>query len=232
MGNQPSTGELRSSFLFAGFPDAVLSGIAGTGELRSLAGGQRLWAAGEKAGHVGVVVSGRLKMSRRRGARGREIILDIALPGDVVGDVAFAVQGCYVADVVALRRSRLFLVPEGVLRRAFADHPRALSAALVTIGRRAQRLILLVEALSAGSVQRRLAAILVTFAERAGAPFPGGLLVPLRLHRAELAALAATSKESVSRVLAAWQRAGALTMLPASYVVHDLEALRRAAAGP
>lgn len=231
MGSLVAASDLRRSLFFAGFPDSALRRIAEAGELRSLQGGQRLWAAGAVAGHLGLVVSGRLKVVRRRGAPAREVILDVAMPGDVLGDVAFAVRKRHVADVVALRRSRVFLVPERTLRKAFDDHPRALSSALVSIACRAQRLILLVEALSAGSVERRLAAILVAFADRAGEPFPGGLLVPLRLHRAELASLAATSKESVSRALAGWRRAGAVTMLPAGYLAHDLEALRRVAAG-
>jgi len=86
-----------------------------------------------------------------------------------------------------------------------------------------------VTGLSAGTVPRRLAAVLLELAERAGGPFPGGTLVPVRLRRADLAALAATSAESVSRQFAAWRRRGVIVTQPAGFLVPDLEVLRSGA---
>ena len=90
----------------------------------------------------------------------------------------------------------------------------------------------LVESLSAGKVGRRLATVLLGLTERAGEPFPGRKpLVPIRLRRADLAALAATSAESVSRHLVGWQRKGYLKVLQAGYLIRDPSALARLAGG-
>jgi CRP-like cAMP-binding protein len=194
-----------------------------------VARGQRLWSEGDAAVHVGLVLSGRLKAVR--GTTPREVIVDVAVPGDVLGDVAFALGEPYPSTVAGLRRSRVLLLPAEALRSAFAGEPRALASALFSLARRAQRLMHLVEGLSAGSVERRLAMALANLAARVGEPFPGGHLLPVRLRRAELASLAATSMESVSRSLSAWQRRGIVTVLPAGYLVKDLPELQRLALG-
>lgn len=220
---------LRRSAFFAGLPPQVLIRMVAGADTVLLSRGQRLWSEGDRASQVGLVLSGRLKAVRAYGRR--EVIVDVALPGDVLGDVAFALGEPYLSSVVGLRRSRVLLLPAEALKRAFQHDPRALSFALFSLARRAQRLMRLVEGLSAGSVVRRLATTLANLAGRVGEPFPGGLLIPIRLRRAELAVLAATSVESVSRALATWQRGGILTVLPEGYLVRDLAALQRLAGG-
>ena len=92
-----------------------------------------------------------------------------------------------------------------------------------------RRLLRMVDSLSAGSVERRLASVMVDLAERAGEPFPGGILIPLRLRRSDLASLAATTLESASRKISVWRRAGLVILEPIGYLIRDLDALRRLA---
>jgi CRP-like cAMP-binding protein len=188
---------------------------------------QLLWSAGSEATRVGVVISGRLKLVQH--VAGREVILDVALPGELIGDVAFALGSSYQSSVVCLRRARVLLVDASSLRRVLERERGALAALAAHLAAKAQRLIRLVQDLSAGSVERRLARALVGLAARAGEPFPGGIYVPIRLRRADLAALAATSEESVSRKIGAWTRRGWLVAQPVGYLIRDLGALRRAA---
>lgn len=224
-----AAGQIRRSVFFAGLPAPLLDGMTAGADTVEVSRGRRLWSEGDEAAHVGLVLSGRLKAVRASGRR--EVIVDVALPGDVLGDVEFALGEPYATSVVGLRRSRVVLLPAEALRQAFSRDPRALSHALFSLARRVQRLMRLVEGLSAGSVERRLATALSTLTERVGEPFPGGLLVPVRLRRAELAVLAATSVASVSRTLAAWQRRGVLTVLPEGFLVRELPALTRLATG-
>jgi CRP-like cAMP-binding protein len=97
--------------------------------------------------------------------------------------------------VVCLRRARILLVPAVLLRGVLTRESHVVADLAADVS----RLIRMVQNLSAGSVQRRLASVLVDLADRAGEPFPGGILVPLRLKRADLASLAATTLESASR---------------------------------
>lgn len=228
-GERPTSEVLRRSALFAGLPPSHLEGLMDHAEVAVLSRGQRLWSAGERLDRLGVVLAGQVKSVRR--LAGRETILDIALQGDVLGDVAFALGEPVTTSAVCLVKARVLLVQGARVHESFQRSPQALNSALLSVARRAERLQRQVELLSAGSVTQRLAATLVGLAARAGVPFPGGVLVPLRLRRSDLAALAATRPESVSRHVAAWQRRGLLLLQPAGYLLKELGALHRLADG-
>jgi CRP-like cAMP-binding protein len=83
------------------------------------------------------------------------------------------------------------------------------------------RLYRQLEDLSGGSVESRLARLLLRLSERIGEPFPGGTLVPTKLRRRELARMAATSLESVSRTLHRWEKDGVIVLQPVGLVVKD-----------
>ncbi|MFO0585120.1 MAG: Crp/Fnr family transcriptional regulator [Anaeromyxobacter sp.] len=221
--------DLLNSAFFLGLPRAELKRMAARSELKVFTRGQPLWREGDPSTHIALVLTGKLKSIVGQGRR--QVILDVSIRGDVLGDVAFALRAPLQSTVVAMTRAKVLLVPTDVVRAAFDAEPRALGSAMFSLARRVQRLGRLVAGLSAGSVTRRLAAVLLELAERSGGPFPGGILVPVRPRRSELASLAATSAESVSRQLAGWRRGGVLVTQPAGFVVPDLELLRRIAAG-
>ena len=214
---------------FAGLEPAARARLLRDATTVVLGKGELLWKAGDEVSQVGIVLAGRLKVSRRVGRR--EVILDIAVPGDVVGEVALVLGEQRVANVTSIRRARVLLLGATAVRKAFREAPGAQATAMFSLGRRVQRLFRLVEDLSSGDVGGRLAGTLVGLASRVGERLPDGVLIPLRLRRADLASLAATTPESVSRRLAAWQRMGLLVAQPAGFVLRDIEGLRQIAAG-
>lgn len=213
--------------LFGSLSATRRADIARRAKVVTLSAHQVLWSAGGEATHIGVVLSGRMKLVQH--VAGREVIVDVALPGELVGEVAFALGSAYQSTVVCLRRAKVLLVNAGTLRRVLEHERGALAALAADLATKIQRLMRLVQDLSAGNVERRLARVLVGLADRAGEPFPGGIYVPIRLRRADLAALAATSVESVSRKLAGWTKRGWLVAQPVGYLVRDLGAMRRTA---
>lgn len=117
---------------------------------------------------------------------GRELTLDVLGPGDAAGE-PFGVASA--TTVRALRHSRLRPVD-----------PRAAADLLAT---RAHRAAALACELAWLGVPERVARRLDDLAARFGRPVDGGLLIRLPLTHDELAALAGTSRESVSRALRA-----------------------------
>jgi CRP/FNR family transcriptional regulator len=220
---------LDTAPLFGSLAPEHRAEIARRARVVTLAAHQRLWSASEEAVRLGVVLSGRLKLVQHSGDR--EVILDVALPGELLGEVAFALGSTYQSSAVRLRRARVLLVDAAALRQVLGRHPGALAALSTDLARQVQRLMRLVQDLSAGNVERRLARVIVGRADRAGERFPGGIFVPLRLRRADLAALAARTGESVSREIGSWSRRGWIVAQPVGYLIRDLDALRRTAEG-
>jgi hypothetical protein len=88
--------------------------------------------------------------------------------------------------------------PPSRCRRCLRAQPNVAVALTFELAQEVLRLTRRLEALSAGSVSQRMARVLLGLTERFGEPFPGGTLMPVRLRREDLAALAATTLESAS----------------------------------
>jgi CRP/FNR family transcriptional regulator, nitrogen oxide reductase regulator len=199
-----------------------LAGLAKEVVLRT---GQYLWREGHPANNLGVVMSGRLKVTRSE-PRG-ETILDIVVPGRVLGEVAFSAGTSYQSDVVCLRRARVAVVSTTAFRAAMRAEPHVAEALAMDLAAHVVRLYRSAQELSGSSVQCRLARVLLRLADDVGEPFPGGTFIPARLRRADLAAMAATTLESVSRKVSVWTRLGWLRPQPVGYLIRDRGALQR-----
>ncbi|MBX7116742.1 MAG: Crp/Fnr family transcriptional regulator [Myxococcaceae bacterium] len=185
------TAALSRTVIFSSLKPVDLDPLVASAKVVSLCSNDILWTEGGAAEHVGVVLSGRLKMTRQRS--GREVIVDVVGTHDVVGEVAAAAGAPYPFDVRCLRRARVAIVPVVAFRTVEAKYPQVAKGMATVLAEHVLRLTRHIEALSAGSVEHRLAQMLVELAERFGEPFPGGTLLPVHLRREDLAALAATT---------------------------------------
>jgi|CXWL01.1.fsa_nt_gi CRP/FNR family transcriptional regulator len=221
-------GALGRTAIFSSLKPAELVPLVAAAKVVSLRSTEIIWTEGAQSEYLGVVLTGRLKIMRQRACR--EVIIDVVGPDDVIGEVAVTSGGPYLFDVRCIRRARVALLPVTVFNEFEARFPSVAKGMASLLATHILRLTRHIEALSAGSVEHRLAQMLVELAERFGEPFPGGTLLPVHLRREDLAALAATTLESTSRRIAAWQRQGVLVAQPAGYLLKDLPALRELAA--
>jgi CRP-like cAMP-binding protein len=198
-------------------------------KVRRLRSGEVLWREGEVARHLGIVLSGRLTTLRTAAAR--DVIVDVLGPGDAAGEVAFALGERYQFEVRSLRPTWVALVSTQHLRGMLEERPAAAVALALTLAHQVLRLTRRLEMLSSGSVERRLASVLIGLAERFGEEFPGGVLLPLRLRRKDLASLAATTLETASRTVSRWRRERIIEPMPSGFLIRDRHRLARVAAG-
>ncbi len=197
--------------------------LASLAELRVLGANEVLWRKGERSRFLGVVLAGRVALSRP-GALA-DNLFDVAREGDWLGEAGFALSAHYTSTVWAPRRARVALLPAKEVRTALEAEPRALSALAIGLATQLSRLLARIDVLSASTVDRRLARTLLSLSEQFGEPFPGGTLIPVRLRRADLASLAATTLETTSRKMSEWERRGYLVTQPAGLLLKDLPAL-------
>jgi len=113
---------LRASKAFGGLDDAVLHDFAGTLELRPLGSGEQVWQEGEFADCMIVVVSGRLRVSRRNPDGSLRLYNEIC-PGETVGETGLILQQDRFADVTALRDSTIALLRREPFEALLARHP-------------------------------------------------------------------------------------------------------------
>jgi CRP/FNR family cyclic AMP-dependent transcriptional regulator len=155
--------------------------------------GQTPVQQGEGCAGVWVVETGLLRASVVA-PDGRELALDLLLPGDAVGEPAGAPSPC---SVRALRPTRLRAASPG----AVAGLLSARNARLADLACHLAWLDV------ADRIERRLDDLAI----RAGRPLPdGGTRVSIRLTQDEIASLAGTSRETANRALHRLMRRGAV----------------------
>lgn len=222
-----ATPDVLSAFrvapVFSALPEAARAAIVRHARIVELKANELLWREGDNATAIGLVLLGRVAVERRRNAR--KVIIDVAGANDLVGEIAFSLEANYQFDVRCLRKARVALVSAAELRTLLRRQPESATALAFELAQEVLRLTRRLEALSAGSVGQRLARVLVSLTSRFGTPFPGGTLMPVRLRREDLAALAATTIESASRQISSWKRQGVLVPQPFGFLIRDMDRL-------
>lgn len=174
---------------------------------RSLAPGEILHLAGDPARRIHIVERGLLKLSTRDG-EGREAILALATPGDVVGEVAVLHPGGQATDAVAAAPCEVVGVETERFLGAISRHAdAAIELARMLAARNRWMSGIALERTSA-DVPARLARGLLDLAELLGQDQRGTIELELPLGQEDLGRLTGMSRESACKTLRAFKKQG------------------------
>ncbi len=224
---------LSRSTLFSGWDAEALRPLAAQATSRRMGKGEAVWREGEAASNFTLIRSGLVKILRRA-PDGTEIIVALFGPRESIGDAAVLAGGAYPADaLVSSDEAVVVRIPApGVLGglRDHAERGEAMIRALAAHNRALQDKILIA---GCGTVPKRLAALLLTLAERFGEEMPGGgAFLPIALSRGELARFVHATLETVSRTMSAWARQGLVETRPDGFLLPAAAKLRQILEGP
>ena len=192
--------------LFSELSPAELEHIGSVAVPRSFPRGVRVFHEGDHSDACYIVKSGELRVTREH-SDGRAIALATLGPGDIFGELAMLDGGTRSASVETLSDSELLALPASDVRRTIADHGDIATKLIIAITRRLRETNERVARQSFQTVPSRVAGVLSQLiAEEAIPEERSGITV--RMTQADLAQLAGTSRESVSRFLATLERAG------------------------
>lgn len=221
---------LRRTPAFANAEPALLARLASRATTRTLRRGEYAWRAGTQAAAVLAIRSGLVKVVRSDG-RGHTAICGLFGAPDTVGDVAALKGIAYETDAVALTdTASLIMIPRESVVDAIRSSPQlGLSFACAAYAEQAT-LQAKIDVLSAGSVEARMATLLIKLYERFGDDFDdGSWRIPVHLSRRELADLVSTSFETAIRVMTRWEREHWVMTEPTGFVLQDPQALHACA---
>lgn len=201
---------------------AELSAIATTTQLRR---GEFLWRAGDVLPNLIVVQKGLVKLVRHT-CRGRAIC-GLFGPGETVDDLAL-VRGvpCPTDAITVSETVTVVSVPRNEVLKAFERDPRLFLALACSVEQKVESLFDKIDVLSAGSVEARLATLLLKLNDRFGDDFDDGTSeIPVALSRRDLAELVATSFETAIRIMSRWEREGLLETTRRGFTLRDVTRL-------
>jgi CRP/FNR family transcriptional regulator len=227
MANGEETAQLLARVpIFSGLTPEQLAELASLAVPRRWAGGEVIFREGDPGDTCYVVQEGCVRVLRNH-TDGRTITLAELHAGALFGELAMFDTEHRSATVEAAEDTRGVALLAGDMRRLLLQHP---DIALKLLSAFAERLREANERISRQSFQTvasRVAAVLIAQAEQLTGNGAGEQDVLIRATRAQIAQLAGSSRESVSRFLATLDRAGLVTCGRGKVVIHDPAALRR-----
>jgi CRP/FNR family transcriptional regulator len=192
--------------LFSELSDEDLEQIASVAVPRSYPKGVRVFHEGDHSDACYIVRSGDLRVTREH-PDGRAIALATLGPGDIFGELAMLDGEARSASVEALSDCELLALPATDVRRLLQATAEITVKLVVALTRRLREANERIARQSFQTVPSRVAGVLSQLiAEEAPREARDG--VTIRMTQADLAQLAGTSRESVSRFLAVLERAG------------------------
>ena len=184
---------LSASPFFAGLASNKLEAISQRVFEKKLARGEIALNEGAHATALFFVAEGVVKLFKIS-AEGKEQILSLMRPGESFNDVPMFDHGPSPVNAQALGAVTLYGIQRNDLEMMLRQYPEFSQNVIQVLARRIRYLISLVEDLSFRSVVSRVAKILVENLEDTAVPGP-------RLTQRDMAAMAGTAREVVSRSL-------------------------------
>jgi CRP/FNR family cyclic AMP-dependent transcriptional regulator len=193
--------------LFSELSPEELERISSVAVPRSFPKGVRVFHEGDHSDACYIVRSGDLRVTREH-PDGRAIALATLGPGDIFGELAMLDGEARSASVEALSDCELLALPAGDVRALLRGSAEITVKLVIALTRRLRESNERIARQSFQTVPSRVAGVLSQLIAEEATSLEGRDSVTVRMTQADLAQLAGTSRESVSRFLAVLDRAG------------------------
>ncbi|MGH6899131.1 MAG: Crp/Fnr family transcriptional regulator [Geminicoccaceae bacterium] len=184
-----------------------------------------LFRKGDPGTHMVVVVRGRVKVCTHS-EDGKELVLNLINPGEVVGEIALLDGADRTADAVTLADSDLLILERRDFIPFLQRHPDACMRLFAVLCERVRRTSELLEEALFLEGSSRLAKRLVHLAEIFGKPVPDGVKIDISLSQQQLGNMVGMSRESMNKQLKQWRQDDLVRIEDGCYVLTRLDALR------
>jgi CRP-like cAMP-binding protein len=170
---------------------------------------QILFGRGDAGSQLYLVAEGQVRLAIAT-ADGRELSFQIAVAGDLIGEIAVLDGGPRSAEATALTPVTVFVIERSAFRELWSRHPAIADAVVTFLCRRLRDVSDRLEAVALYPMEVRLARfLLVALGERTAPP---GKRVPLELGftQSELALLLGASRPKINTALRLLEESGAI----------------------
>jgi CRP/FNR family transcriptional regulator len=162
--------------------------------------GDAVYRQGEYGDALYVLVSGVMKLFRPYSGS-KEATLRLLTSWDIFGHLAFAGEARQRAYAEAVTECRVTKIPKVFVERAVKQEPRVAFKIMTLLELRLVQYEELVKCLLPRETEVRLANLLPILAQKFGDRQAGVVTIDLRLTHQDLAAMVASTRESVTKVL-------------------------------
>ncbi len=167
-----------------------------------------------------VVVQGEVKLLKQT-EDGREMIVEMAYPGEIFGEEAIFDGQPYPMTAQALSDVELLSVSRTDFFSFLRDNPDLALEIITELGTRLREAQNTIRALAMERVEWRIARVLLMLSRKAGIVEADGVSIDLPLTRQDIADMAATTVETTIRVLSNFKKMGLVETEKGKIILRD-----------
>lgn len=216
---------LRNVPIFNELSDQELEKIAALGVRKKYKKGSIILLEEETGAALFVIVSGKVKIVRMDDD-GREVILSILGESDFFGEMAILDGLTRSASVVATSKSELFMIHRRDFLKLLNDYPMVAIALLRELTGRLRKADSQIKSLSLKDAAGRVANVVLQLADEIGMFRKGRVEIDELPLQQDLANMAGTSRETISRMIHKFIKKGYLQMQGNKLIINDYESFK------
>ncbi len=213
---------LSSVPIFSELPDEALEKIEKTGSRKSFQKNDVILMEEESGTALFVIVTGKVKVARSSND-GREVILTILTDSDFFGEMAILDGLTRSASVVAIEETELFMLQRNDFMNLLHEHPEISIVLLQELTRRLRAADMKIKALSLKDAEGKVASVLLQLADEVGKIKQGKVEIDKLPLQQDLANMAGTSRETISRTLHSFAKKGLIELEGSKLRILDYE---------
>jgi CRP/FNR family transcriptional regulator, cyclic AMP receptor protein len=216
---------LRNVPIFNELSDQELEKIAALGVRKKYKKGSIILLEEETGAALFVIVSGKVKIVRMDDD-GREVILSILGGSDFFGEMAILDGLTRSASVVATSKSELFMIHRRDFLKLLNDFPMVAIALLRELTGRLRKADAQIKSLSLKDAAGRVANVVLQLADEIGMFRKGRVEIDELPLQQDLANMAGTSRETISRMIHKFIKKGYLQLQGNRLIINDYESFK------
>lgn len=217
---------LAQNFLLRFLPPADLDHLGEIAVRRTYGKGEPIFLKGDPGNAMMAVLGGRVQICTYS-SDGREVVLNVILPGEVFGEIALIDGGERTADAFAMESAELLILTRRDFLPFLERNPRVCIKLLEMMCLRLRWTSEQLEDFSFLDLRSRLAKRLVYLASLHGEETTEGTRIGVRLPQHLLASMIGTSREAVNKQLRAWEGDGVIDVSRGSITILNRKALKQ-----
>lgn len=217
---------LRKIPYFSELEGQQLEKLHNIATLKPVKKGCIIFTEGQKGEAIYFVKTGKIKISKISSV-GKEYTIKIMEEGDVFGESTLFIGGEYPATAEAIEDSEILELKNKDIEDLILKDTQIALSIIKILAKRLKYIAVVIENLALRDSVGRTASILLTFARERGISTKEGILVEIDLKRQELANLAGTSRENITRILSQMDRDGIIKLGKDKILIKDFEELRK-----
>ncbi|MCP5061718.1 MAG: Crp/Fnr family transcriptional regulator [Ignavibacteriae bacterium] len=208
--------------IFSDLPEETIEQIAQVGIRKTFKKESIILMEEDESGSLFIIAKGKVKVTRTS-SDGREVILSILSDSDIFGEMSLIDGLTRSATVTALETSELFIIQRNQFLEFLKEHPEISIAVMQELSKRLRTADMQIKSLSLKDAEGKVATVIVQLANDQGRIRQGAVEVEKLPLQQDLANMAGTSRETISRTLHTFAKKGLIELEGSKLRIFEFE---------